>query len=579
MKKFNYTWLLFTVLFISSCNSKYLDKIPESSGYTTELVFGDSINYRNFVDNLVLIPSFKRFNDGYSPMRDWDDITDNSFSDAQYTTYAIANGDYVGFCESGYSTHANNGTWTRLWQKIRIANVGLESIDKYPGSEATKKRIIGQCLYFRADSYFEIVRRWGGMPYLTVPLAADADMDIPRLGYQESLLKIAQDFAEAAKYLTATVSQSEFQFPTSIAALAFKSRALLYAASDFATKEVSGSKNLWEEAALSADQAIRAAQGAGHQLVPMTDYYYLFKEDREAVYLKEILYGRRYVQGWGNTSYKDNYRPGGQLGGSAATGPSQNLIDCFEMQATGLPVSDPLSGYQPQNPYAGRDPRFYQDIITNQQKVMNMVMQIYNTDNTVVPAKQGSASLLITSGKIEGGYTFTGYYNNKWMGQTYNANLPVQWPDIRLAELYLNFAEAANEAWATPATQNPSCLYTAEQALNIVRNRAQMPNVNTKYLNKADFRGRVRNERRIEFCFEDHRLFDIRRWHIAHLPENRDIWGVFITKVPVSATYPTGFMYQSNLVKNRIFEEKHYLFPIKRDNTLLGPNFKQNPGY
>src|SRR5690606_15815528 len=106
-----------------------------------------------------------------------------------------------------------------------------------------------------------------------------------------------------------------------------------------------------------------------------------------------------------------------------------------------------------------------------------------------------------------------------------------------------------------------------------------MPNIHRKFLNKDDFRKRTRNERRIELCFEDHRLFDIRRWRIAHLPENRDIWRMYITKVPVSPEYPKGFKYEKELLKTRVFEEKHYLFVIKLDDTQIGPNFKQNPGW
>jgi starch-binding outer membrane protein, SusD/RagB family len=249
------------------------------------------------------------------------------------------------------------------------------------------------------------------------------------------------------------------------------------------------------------------------------------------------------------------------------------------MQNTGLPVGDPESGYHPQDPYSGRDPRFYQSIIHNQQAVMGRVMEIYNRDMTRTPPSDGSASLQYIGGNIVMGYTQTGYYNNKWMGQTFGAHLTMQWSDIRMAELYLNFAEAANEAWASPTTLNPSCKYTAEQAINIIRARAEMPDIHSKFLNKNAFRDRIRNERRVELCFEDHRLFDIRRWRIAHLPEYRDIWGTFITKVPVSEEYPKGFMYEENFVMTRVFEERNYLFVIKLDDTRIGPNFVQNPGY
>jgi starch-binding outer membrane protein, SusD/RagB family len=583
MKIFKYIWLLAVIggTLMPACESTYLDKMEETDGFTSESVFGDSINFRDFVDNLILLPTVRRFVAGNSPLGDFDDITDNSISGPTFSgvpSVQAAAGDYYTLRTNGDALMSNNATWDRLWSKVRIANMGLNHIDMYPGSEATKNQIIGQCLYFRADSYLELVRRWGGMPYLYEPLDASAEMDLVRLGYQETLLKIAEDFAEAATYLPATVPPNEFQYPTSVAALGLKSRTLLYASSAFARMDA-GSVDLWEAAALAADEAIRAAEDAGYELVPMSDYYYLFKEDREEIFMKEILFGRRYRHNWGSNSYQNRYRPAGQLSGNYGTQPNRRLVESFEMKETGLPVSDPESGYHPQDPYTGRDPRFYQSIIHNQQTVMGRVMEIYNRDMTRTPPTDGSPSLQYIGGNIVMGYTRTGYYNNKWMGQTFGAHLTLQWSDIRMAELYLNFAEAANEAWASPNTVHPSCRYTAEQAINIVRTRAQMPNIHSKFLNKNAFRDRIRNERRVELCFEDHRLFDIRRWRIAHLPEYRDIWGTFITKVPVSEEHPKGFMYEENFVMTRVFDERNYLFVIKLDDTRIGPNFVQNPGY
>jgi starch-binding outer membrane protein, SusD/RagB family len=567
-------------LFLISCESTYLDKMIESDGFTDDNVFGDSVNYHAFVDNLILIPSIKRMDDGYNPLGDFDDLSDNSLSGstAQSPSMLAASGDYYGL-RGNYSSGSDDGLWNRLWSRIRIANVGLKNIDKYPGSVAARNRIIGQCLYFRADSYMELVRRWGGMPYLYEPVDAAANMDFVRLGYQESLFLVAEDFAEAAKYLPATVPPSEFQFPTSVAALALKSRVLLYAASPYATSQPGAQTNLWTDAALAADQAIRAAENAGHTLIDFNDYYYLFKGDREEVYLKEVLFGRRYQHAWGGIPYTWRYRPPGQLGGNYGAKPNQTLVDEFDMQASGLPIDDAASGYVEQNPYSGRDPRFYHNIMHNQQTVMDIKMQIYNRDGTVNPPIEGSPSLQVIGGNITMGFTTTGYYINKWIGNTFNANLPMVWSDIRLAELYLNFAEAANEALSSPTEKNPTWKYSALEALNKVRTRAQMPELHSKFFTKNAFRNRVWSERRVELCFEDHRLYDIRRWRVAHLPDYRDIYGMFITKVPVSEQYPTGFSYQRQLVLTRSFEERNYLFVIKLNDTRMGPNFTQNPGY
>lgn len=573
--------LLYSIFILGIVSCDYLDQEPEAAGYTLEKVFGDSINYRSFVENLVARVNIRRMTDGNRPNGEFDDISDNSIAGATFTgvpSVQAAVGDFYALRNNGEATQCNNATYERIWSKVRIANVGLQNIDMYPGGKASRDRLVGICYYYRADAYFELTRRWGGMPYLYKPLEADDDMDLVRLSYQETMERVAADFDSAAMYLPEKLPDNEWGFPTRIAALGMKARALLYAASDFATM-TEGSKNLWEEAAIAADEAIRAAEAAGYVLVPMADYYYIFKDWEERVFMKEVIMGRRYSINWGADSYKNRLRPPGQLSGTYGTQPNQTLVDCFEMQATGLPIDDPASGYNPQDPYTGRDPRFNEVIVYNGHQVMARNMQIWNKDETKDPPTYGSPSLAYLGGNVAMGYTQTGYYNNKWLGRTYNTPLRSVWPDLRMAELYLNFAEAANEAWNSPTIKDSRCLYSAEEALNKVRNRAEMPNIHSKFLNKDDFRKRTRNERRIELCFEDHRLFDIRRWRIAHLPENRDIWRMYITKVPVSPEYPKGFKYEKELLKTRVFEEKHYLFVIKLDDTQIGPNFKQNPGW
>ncbi len=569
-------------LFFSSCESDYLDKMAESDGYDDPAVFHDSINFKNFNDKLIVTPLLKRHRNDVRPEGDFDDVSDNSISGPDWTgnpSVLAATGNFYQLRNADQAVMGNTATWSRIWSLVRVANVCIKNIDQFPGSKASKNRILGTSYFFRGYCYFELTRRWGGMPYFYRPLGADENMDVPRLSYQETMILAAADLDSAAMYLKPVIAESDWGRPTQVAALAYKAKALVYAASEFALLQAGAKTDLWDDAALAADAAIKAAENNGYSLAPISKYYYIFKDNEEEVYTKEILYGRRYQHDWGSNSYKQRYRPPGQLSGQYATAPNQTLVDCFEMKATGLPITDPASGYKPQEPYVGRDPRFAESIICNQQVVMGKTMQIYDKDETKTPATLGSTDLVYASGSISMGYTKTGYYNNKWMGNTFNAGLDMHYPEIRLSEVYLLFAEAANEAWASPTQRNASCKYTAEEALNVVRARAQMPNVAAKYLVKDGFRERVRNERRVELCFEDNRLFDIRRWHIAHLPENRDIWKMEIVKVAKNTTYPTGFRYTPRLFKQRVFDEKHYLFVIKLDDTNIGPNFKQNPGW
>lgn len=582
MKIYIIPLIIILAAFFMSCESDYLDKMEETEGYDFEKVFGDSINFKNFNDKLIVSPLLKRHRNDARPLGDFDDVSDNSVSGADWTgvpSVQAGAGDFYPLRTNGDAVMCNNGTWATIWNQIRVANICIRNIEFYPGSMSSRNVILGTSYFFRGYGYFELIRRWGGMPYFYKAISADENMDVPRLSYQESMLLAVADLDSAAMYLKPVIAESDWGRPTQAAALAYKAKALVYAASEFATLQTGAKTDLWDDAALAADEAIKVAEDNGYGLAPMDKYYYIFKEDEEEVYTKEILYGRRYDHTWGSNSYKRRYRPPGQLSGQYATSPNQTLVDCFEMQATGLPISDPASGYNPQNPYIGRDPRFAESIICNQQKIMGKTMQIYDRDETKTPATLGSSDLSYSDGTVSMGYTKTGYYNNKWMGKTFNANLNMHYPEIRVAELYLLFAEAANEAWATPVDRNSTCRYSAKEAVNVVRTRAQMPGIATEFLNKSAFRERVRNERRVELCFEDNRLFDIRRWHIAHLPENRDMWKMEIAKVAKNATYPTGFHYTPRLYSQRVFEEKHYLFVIKLDDTNIGPNFLQNPGW
>ncbi len=584
---YTYIMLSLAVLMLNTSCNDYLDKMPEAEGYTFDKVFKDSVNYKNYCEYLVINPFFLYLENGAKPLGSFDCVTDNSIATALYSgvpSIQAQVGNYYAMRSNTDAVMCNNTTWEQIWKHLRIANSGIRNIEHYPGKEESRNKILGMCYFYRAFCYMELTRRWGGMPYFYAPISSEdaaAVLDFPRLSMQETYTRAAVDCDSAAMYLKNTIPNSEFQHPTRVASLALKSRILLYAASDLARYEQGEGTNLWSEAALAADEAIRVMESVGHGLVDWQDYYYIFKGDDENIYTKEVLFGRRGGHGWGSDAYTQTCRPPGQLSGKFGVAVNQLLVDCFEMKDTGLPISDKTSSYNEQNPYVGRDPRFDFNVIYNGQKVMDKTMEIYNLDQAK-PGIEGSRDLSISSGTALMGYTQTGYYAKKWMGMTFGADLPVLWPYIRTAEIYLGYAEAANEAWNSPKTKDSRCLYSAEEAINKVRNRAEMPNIQSKYLVKDEFRNRVRNERRIELCFEEHRIFDLRRWKIGTLPENRDIWRMHITKLAAGynqATYPTGYKFEKQLYMRRVYEDRHNLFVIKIDDTNIGPNFKQNPGW
>lgn len=584
MKKYFAIIIILISLFsLPSCD--YLDKAPEASGLTFDIVFGDTLNYQRYCEYLVMNPFYLQLENGVKPIGSFDcGVSDNSISCATFTStpsVLACIGDYYTMRTNANSVMCNNDTWTQIWKHLRVANTGIRNISHYTGSENSRNNVLGMCYFYRAWVYEELCRRWGGMPYLYAPMEADAPMDMPRLSMQETYERAAVDCDSAALYLKNVIPASQFPHPTRVAALALKSRILLYAASDQARYENGNGKDLWENAALAADDCLRTAEENGYGLVDWANYYYLIKDIKEEFYLKEILLGRRQNHGWGTDAYNQNCgRPPGQLSGKYGAAPNANFVESFEM-ANGLPTNDDASGYNPQNPYVKRDPRFYFNIMYNGATVAGKTLQIYNFNE--ITGKADAADYQVSNGVPVIGYTLTGTYVNKWMGNNFGVAMKVLWPHIRLSEIYLNFAEASNEAWSSPDVKDARCLYSAEGAINKVRNRATMPNINSKFLTKDPFRDRVRNERRVELSFEEHRVFDLRRWKIATQPEYRDIYGYYITKLKPgtydAAVYPTGFKYEKRLVQTRAFEQKHYLFVIKLDDTRIGPNFKQNPGW
>ena len=564
-----------------SCD--YLDKREETTALTEEQVFTDANNYEAYVEWMVENPMIRYLQAGQSPYCSWDDIADNSMSTISFTVpfiWAIS-GDYLTMVTSGRCEMCNTEVWTRMWKHVRISNMGLSHIDQYPGDESGRNRILGTCYFNRGFAYFEICRRWGGMPYFTEPIDLSSNLDFARDDMRTTYLNAAEDFKKAAEYLTATVELSYWQHVTSTAAKAMYARMMLYAASPQATTEGGIEReDLWEQAAIACDEAIKFAEDNGYGLASGDDYYYIFKGDKTDVYTKEVLFGRRYQIQWGSNAYLQTIRPPGTLGGKYASALNQTFVDCFDME-NGYPITDPKSGYNEQNPYVGRGLRFEHDVLYNgAEPYTGKVMKIWNY--TEGSTQIGSTDVKYgASGAINDGYTPTGTYWRKFMGNVWNQKLMYVWPYIRMAELYLNFAEAAAEAGWDIKTATNGCRYSPLQALNLIRNRAGIASLPEEYQDTESFKERVQNERRVELCFEDHRFYDIRRLLIG-TKIDQSVYRLSITKLKKkSDEYPTGFKYErvSEPYRTHVYEDRNNLFPINPDDTYMGTLFTQNPGW
>ncbi|HEX8040804.1 MAG TPA: RagB/SusD family nutrient uptake outer membrane protein, partial [Chryseosolibacter sp.] len=244
--------------------------------------------------------------------------------------------------------------------------------------------------------------------------------------------------------------------------------------------------------------------------------------------------------------------------------PTENYVENFGM-ANGLPIGEPDSGYDPQNPWSNRDPRFYYNIVKDGDRIV----QNFQNADTYAQFYVGGRHRNLTN-------SLTGYGHKKFTPLTankydvgYGNGYFYECPQMRLADVYLMYAEAVNEAFGPDGTVAGGP--TAVAAVNIIRNRATVPDVDARFLNKDAFREVIRRERAVELAFESHRWFDLRRWHVSHLPQYRE---KYVLEFDKNHTY-----FQKKLDHTIVFEDKHYWLPFPVGQVTLYPEFKQNPGW
>ena len=265
----------------------------------------------------------------------------------------------------------------------------------------------------------------------------------------------------------------------------------------------------------------------------------------------EILW-RNSVGGTDNNLEKDNYPP--TLFGNGRINPTQNLVDAFPM-ANGYPITDEVnSGYKSSDPYTGRDPRLAKFIVYNESKLGPGTGDQQETITTV------------------------GYSTNDGVNQTETSTTTAERhiiPHIRYTEMFLTYAEAANEAYG-PKGKAEGCKYTAYDIIKKIRERAGIcVGVTDPYLDVCaedpmKMRELIRNERRLELCFEGFRFWDLRRWKV-------DIEK--LTETARGINKAGGTSYEPFDVENRNYKEHMYYGPIPYAETLKWSELKQNFGW
>lgn len=607
------------ILFGSSSCTDYLDREPESV-ISDQDAFQNFQNFQGFVEEMYnMIPDLAK---GYWVSSfNWGDDEIITIGAGEYLMgHHIDRGDYRAYINKGdcfLDRNTNTGqdrmtksVWRGSWAGIRKANMGIQALEDGMMIDATKEErdmIAGQLYFFRAWFHFQLIQYWGGMPYIDQVLPADEKPTLPRLSYQECAEKIAADFRKAADLLpidwnktnvgVRTSGQNELRI-NKIWALGFLGKNLLWAGSPLMANGVNGPKTynqeLCQQSAAAFGELLNLVETGqtDYSLVPFDEYSSLFYTNQQGWLMpggkEAIMRGPTF----GADSYwrqANSYQPQDMAEGDGiCLAPSANYVNYFGM-ANGLPLDDSNSGFSKKQPWKDRDPRFYNSIIYDGLKVVKGTM-------SEAEEKWRYASLY-TGGDYRNDDRKTsrsGYLNykflpagaNRWdnnYGYSYAHHIHLSY--LRLADVYLMYAEAAAQASGSPTGKSSNFSKTAVDAINTVRERAGVGNVADEYLTSLDkFMGEVRRERAVELAFEGHRFNDLRRWLLlTEYPYNVKTTQHFDRSVELDPNADPKenevVNFREEVVIERQLGSKHYWFPLKVEDISMYPEFYQNPGW
>ncbi|MES1198135.1 MAG: RagB/SusD family nutrient uptake outer membrane protein [Chitinophagaceae bacterium] len=443
--------------------------------------------------------------------------------------------------------------WVQNYAIIRKANSFMEKIDAVPGDAAVKNRMKGEAQFLRAFAYSELVKCFGGVP-LILSAGTPEEAIVPRNTYDECVTQIVKDCDAAATALPVVMPASDLGRATKEAALAVKARILLYYASPL--NNTGNAPDRWTSAANAAKAAMAygPAPGSGeYGLYP--DYYKLFIDKLGN---KEVIFSRKFQNPSINPS--DGARnkwymsvPNADDGAWGGYCPTQNLVDAYEMK-NGKLITDATSGYDPQAPYINRDSRLDKSILRQGS--------IYKKGIVVETYRGGNTNNTTRGDSSKTGYGLLKMIDTSKYGTN---NADNDWIFIRYAEVLLNYAEAQNEAVGPDAS--------VYDAINQVRARAGQPALASGF-SKDALRDRIRNERRVELSFEEHRFFDVRRWQLGST-----YFKEAIRKVQITKNANGTFTYNYPKWEDRDYKEFQNRLPIPQAEIDRNGKLKQNDGY
>lgn len=539
MKKLNISIPIVTaLLLVAACKPDFLereatDAIPE------ENVFEDPALMQLFVNNMYLdVPSFD--------FGLYDNITDESRCYWGGGPLNVVQGQW--FAD-------NNPMEYWPYAAIRKANMFLSRVDESPIDDEEKSTLVGQVKFLRAMQYFNMIQRYGGIPIITEPQGLTDDLFVKRATTDESFAFVVKELEEAADLLPDSYGSLSVDVGKAnrYSAKALLGRVYLFWASPLFNP--TGDMTRWEKAAEINKEVIDADV---YQLHDDFRRIMLDKNNEEEVFSVQFLKPFR-EHGWDSWAMPDSR----SKQSAVARSPLQEFVDAFEMK-NGKGINEEGSGYDPANPYVGRDPRFDATLIVNGSTFGFQGLPVY----MYVGAPIDGINLPYA--------TITGYLMRKGTDESNsdyygNAGSDQNWLELRFAEVLLNYAEAKNEALAAPDK-------SVYDAVERIRQRAGLnPYQLPQGLDKAEMRKKIRHERYIELAFEQKRYWDLRRWKIAlETLHGKTFHAMYITRQGNgSYTYEAKPATQGPYV----FQEKMYFMPIPQREIEKNPNLEQNPGW
>lgn len=578
----NFVILLTSVMFFSSCEEDILAPLDDNH-LTLENIYDDP----QFAEGLLMNAYTKLPTNNYT----FSDVaTDNAVSNNKDNGFLrMATGEW-----SAFNNPMNQ--WSNSFTAIVYLNKFLVENDKVDWSYTNAdvkdlfiSRHRGESYGLRALFMLNLLKAHAGyatngelmgVPIITEDLEVDYDFaTLQRNTFSECMAQIVSDLNSCEEYLpldfkdATSISEIPSRYANVIIedynrvfgsfnnqrfsgriAKAIRSQAALLAASPAFSDSNSFS---WEDAAVNAGEVLNLVGGLS-SLDPQGALFYK-ASNVDAIDLSSATDQSEMLWRGGlslsNGIESSHYPP--SLYGSGRVNPSQNLVDAFPM-ANGYPISDSSSGYQANSPYENRDPRLQNYIITNGSTFSGNVIYTVDATNDAIDAVTNS--------------TRTGYYLKKLLREDVNLDPSListknhYTARIRYTEIFLNYAEAANEAWGPMASSSVG--FSAYEVIAAIRERAgiNQPDVYLQSIqaNKQVMRELIKNERRLELCFEGFRFWDLRRWK-NDLAES--VLGISPSNFPAT-----------QVIESRVYQDYMYYGPIP-EQEIVKFGLLQNAGW